>query len=399
MRSLGNGRGPNNDWGRAPLHVSAWGAMTNSQNIVGSNADETLTGSAAGDRINGAGGNDSLFGGGGNDLLFGGSGNDILDGGTGDDTLIGGSGADIYQFSGSWGNDVIMANDDTSLDSISFGDNVTLQSLTVSQSGTTVTISAADSGSITIQNWDSGKLNCLQFSDGSKQTISDLCNQVATADETSYALLVGVGDYPGISSDLSGVSYDLSDLKSFLNSDSVWKNSDVTTIKDSQATKNNLTAALNSLSQEVTTGDDVLFYYSGHGYSDGGLACYDREESVAELYTSITAIGDKVGSSGHVSVILDSCYSGALVDYFKAHSSDERYTILTACSSSQYSYDTSSNGLFTHYLFDNAIAGKSADANKDNAITVQEAYDYLQGSAYKTYASVQLYGAGNYVIA
>ena len=96
----------------------------------------------------------------------------------------------------------------------------------------------------------------------------------------------------------------------------------------------------------------MFFYYSGHGYSDGGLVCSDYTEySVSELYKEITELGEKVGSSGHVTVVLDSCYSGALVNYFSSQTTDSRYTILTACSSSQYSYDIGTNGLFTSYLY------------------------------------------------
>ncbi len=57
---------------------------------------------------------DTLTGGDGHDRLEGGSGADLLDGGEGDDTLGGGSGADVFEFSGSFGQDLI-ADFETSL--------------------------------------------------------------------------------------------------------------------------------------------------------------------------------------------------------------------------------------------------------------------------------------------
>ena len=47
----------------------------------------------------------------GADQLEGNSGNDTLDGGTGNDMLLGGTGTDTYNFSGQWGNDVVMDAD------------------------------------------------------------------------------------------------------------------------------------------------------------------------------------------------------------------------------------------------------------------------------------------------
>ncbi|MEG4496566.1 calcium-binding protein [Microcoleus sp. F10-C6] len=73
-------------------------------NLVGDNANNTASGFAGDDIITGNGGNDTLSGnkgndiisgGAGNDQLFGGKGDDNLNGGDGDDTLIGGAGSDL----------------------------------------------------------------------------------------------------------------------------------------------------------------------------------------------------------------------------------------------------------------------------------------------------------------
>ena len=79
--------------------------LTNIENVIGSNADDTITGDGmnntlsggtGADVLNGGGGNDTLSGGAGGDTLNGDGGNDTLSGGAGDDTLNGGPGADIF---------------------------------------------------------------------------------------------------------------------------------------------------------------------------------------------------------------------------------------------------------------------------------------------------------------
>lgn len=354
----------------------------------------------------GSSGNDTLTGTSAADTLSGGAGNDFLAGGGGNDCLIGGSGADTYWFDGSWGNDTIAYGSTNNQDLIAFGSGITAAALTLCQSGDNLTITVANYGSVTVQNWTGSQLNSLLFSDGSSQTVASLLDSAATTvtvgtdgSDDKFALIVGIGDYPGTASDLAGVRYDVADVSNFLSTDNVWSGTDVDVLTDQAATKTALAAALDTLSDEADSGDDVLLYYSGHGYSDGGLVCSDYTEySVSELYSSLVELGEKVGSSGHVTVILDSCYSGALVDYFASHTSDERYTILTACSSSQYSYDIGTNGLFTSYLFDKALTTSVADANGDSSVTVQEVYNYLTASGYANSASVQLYGSGSYVL-
>ncbi|MEG4232689.1 calcium-binding protein [Microcoleus sp. Pol11C3] len=89
--------------------------LSQSNNLVGDDANNTASGLAGNDIITGNGGNDSLSGnkgsdiisgGSGNDLLLGGKGDDNLSGGEGDDTLIGGAGADLLI--GGAGRDVLV---------------------------------------------------------------------------------------------------------------------------------------------------------------------------------------------------------------------------------------------------------------------------------------------------
>lgn len=79
--------------------------------LEGGANNDTLNGDDGADMLYGGTGQDTLNGGDGQDILFGGKEVDTLNGGTGNDQLKGGEGVDIYQFTGSYGTDVITDSD------------------------------------------------------------------------------------------------------------------------------------------------------------------------------------------------------------------------------------------------------------------------------------------------
>ena len=79
-------QGAGNDW------------ITNVENLVGSNFDDTLFGDGLTNVIYGGNGNDTLYGRGGDDNLFGQAGNDYLEGGDGNDVIDGGAGFNLAAY-------------------------------------------------------------------------------------------------------------------------------------------------------------------------------------------------------------------------------------------------------------------------------------------------------------
>ena len=77
--------------------------LTNIENLIGSDHDDTLTGDGSSNFFTGGNGSDTLYGGGGDDVLDGDGGSDLLHGEGGDDTLRGGSDVDLVD--GGAGND------------------------------------------------------------------------------------------------------------------------------------------------------------------------------------------------------------------------------------------------------------------------------------------------------
>lgn len=78
------------------------------ENIVGTNAAESLAGGDNDDTLNGGRGDDTLNGGAGDDVLFGGTQSDRLDGGAGNDNLLGGNGNDTVE--GGSGSDTLSGS-------------------------------------------------------------------------------------------------------------------------------------------------------------------------------------------------------------------------------------------------------------------------------------------------
>ena len=82
-----------------------------SDHLYGLGGSDTLNGGKGNDYLEGGTGNDTLNGNEDRDTLIGGDGEDILNGGAGNDQLKGGAGVDIYQFTDTYGTDVITDTD------------------------------------------------------------------------------------------------------------------------------------------------------------------------------------------------------------------------------------------------------------------------------------------------
>ncbi|MEP9390257.1 FG-GAP-like repeat-containing protein [Mesorhizobium sp. KR9-304] len=90
-------------------------ALSNIENVRGTDSIDELTGDDNDNELFGLGGNDTLSGADGNDYLEGGAGNDELIGGSGDDYLVGGEGDDTYHGGGTGPDqfDVVSFRDET----------------------------------------------------------------------------------------------------------------------------------------------------------------------------------------------------------------------------------------------------------------------------------------------
>ena len=209
-------------------------------------------------------------------------------------------------------------------------------------------------------------------------------------------------------------------------------------------TKSQILNGIASAASGADSDDVFLFYYSGHGSSNGSLVCIDLTYiSTAELYNALSVI------PGKVIVILDSCFSGQAIasgsgsassavkgftssvisafsgsgtirNYWGGDASassgelaTSKFMVITASSASQtsltYGNASSWRGLMTEQLLAGAGWNESgsarctayADTDGNKTLTLKEAYTYTYSKVNSIAAqlgatqSVQVYPANS----
>ncbi len=92
-------------------------------------------------------------------------------------------------------------------------------------------------------------------------TLSILCQAA------NHALLIGISDYPGKSSDLEGPVNDVFSMQEVLQQKWNVQPAHLNTLLNEQATRENILQALNDLYRRTTKDDYIFVYFSGHGTS------------------------------------------------------------------------------------------------------------------------------------
>lgn len=186
------------------------------------------------------------------------------------------------------------------------------------------------------------------------------------------AVCAGINDYPGIFNDLKGCVNDANDWAALLQS----LGFNVSLMLDSQATRENVKAALRELVNETDAGDIAVFTYSGHGTQvldadsdegdpyDEAIYLYDGKVIDDELRIILRGIH----SQATLVVIMDSCFSGTVTRIagekaiprfvpppvstagritrkpFLLPEGDMPEILISGCSDNEYSYDAEFNG-------------------------------------------------------
>lgn len=231
-----------------------------------------------------------------------------------------------------------------------------------------------------------------------------ICSFLGSIYATNRALLIGIGKYKTGTqwSEIHGDA-DVDLLKPLLEK----KGFEVTTLKNDEATKQGIVAALNQLIKECNKGDKVYFHFSGHGQPmedlngdeetsyDQTMVPYDAviyyEEGEYEGENHflddeysyyINSLRNKLGYSGKLFIAIDACHSEGMqrgdsdtivvrgTDYtfrFNGKKPDRKFkvpvtlssgasmVIVSACGKEEvnYEYRTSSGKMFgslTYYM-------------------------------------------------
>ncbi len=134
----------------------------------------------------------------------------------------------------------------------------------------------------------------------------------------NYLFVVGINDYQYWPK-LNNAVKDATDVAGTLMGQYDFDFSNVTIIKNEQATRGNIYKGLRSLISQVTTKDNLMIYFSGHGYFDelvneGYWVPVDAKLSATGDYLSNSDILKIIGNieSQHTFLVADACFSGSL---------------------------------------------------------------------------------------
>ena len=137
----------------------------------------------------------------------------------------------------------------------------------------------------------------------------------------NYLLAIAINQYVNKEDipQLSNCVKDADDLITELTSRYQFSKEHVFRIFDEQATLSNIYKELKELSQKVGENDNVIIYFSGHGYYDkagksGHLIPVDGEKDAIWTYISNANLLSQIRAinSFHTFLIMDSCFSGSL---------------------------------------------------------------------------------------
>jgi uncharacterized caspase-like protein len=139
----------------------------------------------------------------------------------------------------------------------------------------------------------------------------------------NYAVVAGTSQFKNLpqSNWLVSADADARSISSALAADTHWPSANVQLLTNAQASKAGLQAAIAAMAARAGSGDTCLFYYSGHGTTDGTheyICPSDVSNSSAAILYSTSIRDDELAGwlsavKGQVIVMLDTCYSGGML--------------------------------------------------------------------------------------
>jgi hypothetical protein len=216
----------------------------------------------------------------------------------------------------------------------------------------------------------------------------------APSSGNKYAIIIGISDYPGTVNDLQYCDDDAQDMYDALTTVYGYSPSNIHLLENMSASFDAIHAAVNDIKSREVAGDEVVFFFSGHGTN--GVAADGDREKIDEAIVSHD--GNPSGSlvfiwdgqlkdwfagfdTSRIIFIFDSCLAGGMTDL-----QAPGRIINMACSENGVSYEDDSwgNGQFTYYFVDQGMLGSKADKYNNIPsvadVTIEEAFDYAKAN-------------------
>ncbi len=225
---------------------------------------------------------------------------------------------------------------------------------------------------------------------------------------SKWAVVIGIADYQGTGSDLWHPDEDAKEMYTELTRQQGYPKKNVKLITNRGATASAIVSAVDWLVANEKAGDEVVFFYSGHGYrdldsegwdSDVESDGYDEMIVTYDFYglpdgwfkTKFTAI-----ESTKFALMFGSCHSGGMFDDNDDLQGTGR-VIASACKADQYGWDylQLGNTLWGYYFVDEALLD-----NRANSVEAAHAYAYPRVVAQQPDSQPQLYDnySGDFIL-
>ena len=193
--------------------------------------------------------------------------------------------------------------------------------------------------------------------------------------QRTYVLSTGVSSYQNQENNLRQTTKDAKAFKAVMQK----QTPDVSILTSKYANHNNILEKLRTICNRATENDNVVFFFSGHGFT-GGIASYDSPIFYRELTRVLSASKAKTKI-----VYVDACHSGSVAnqradgnyEILKEAAKGDNIIFFMSCRSDELSAENvwAGDGYFTHSLL-KGLRGK-ADKNNDRAVTVIELFNYV----------------------
>ncbi|MEM2263855.1 MAG: caspase family protein [Nitrososphaerota archaeon] len=212
-----------------------------------------------------------------------------------------------------------------------------------------------------------------------------------------WAVIIGISDYAGTANDINYADDDALDMLNTLITIYGYKRENILLLisdyTNNNATYDNIINAINWLKANEKSGDEVVFFYSGHGAR--GKANDGDKEAIDEAIVPYECTAESLIWDGELKTlfaefetsriifIFDSCYSGGMTD-LKANG---RIVIMASTENGlSYEGEEWQNGVFTYYFVDKGMYQGLANTYDYSEIegnepaTIEEAFDYARAN-------------------
>jgi len=196
-----------------------------------------------------------------------------------------------------------------------------------------------------------------------------------------WAVVIGIADYQGHNSDLWHPDEDAKEMQQELLNVG-YASANIKLLLNRKAKANAIISAIDWLISNEKAGDEIVFFYSGHGYRAPDDEVWD-DDVESDGYDEMIVTHDLYGlpdgwfrqkfaavQSTKFALMFGSCYSGGMFDDNDDLQGTGR-VIASACKADQYGWDyyEFGNTLWAYYFVDEGLLD-------NNAYSVESAHEY-----------------------